>query len=162
MGSQADRSADRPRCGRGAMSLLTAIVAAMALLAATANAASAASATSAWGLNDDGQLGNGSMTGPGTCVFNHVEHFCSRTPLLVEALSEVTAVAAGQFHSLAVVSGGTVMAWGRNSSGQLGNGTTTGSDVPVAVGGLGEVTAVAAGTTHSLALLSNGTVVAWG
>ncbi len=54
-------------------------------------------------------------------------------------------------------------AWGANESGQLGNGTTTPSNVPVAVTGLGSgVKAVSAGFRHSLALLYNGTVVEWG
>jgi alpha-tubulin suppressor-like RCC1 family protein len=162
MDSHGDRRTARPHRLRGAKSLLTAFFAAIMLLGTTVNVASAASATSAWGLNDDGQLGNGSMTGPSTCLFNGVQHFCSKTPILVEELGEVTAVAAGQFHSLALLSNGTVEAWGNNEKGQLGDGTTTGSDVPGAVAGLSEVTAVAAGTTHSLALLSNGTVEAWG
>jgi alpha-tubulin suppressor-like RCC1 family protein len=162
MGSQGNGRTDRVRSWPAAASLLATIASALIMLAAIASAASAASITSAWGLNDDGQLGDGTMTGPSTCLFNKVEHFCSAEPLLVEGLTEVTAVAAGQYHSLALLSSGAVMAWGRNSSGQLGNGTTTGSDVPVVVGGLGEVTAVAAGATHSLALLGNGTVVAWG
>ena len=71
-------------------------------------------------------------------------HACSLRALPVSELSEVTAVAAGKDHSLALIEGGTVMAWGRNSSGQLGNGTTTGSALPVSVGGLSEVTAIAA------------------
>jgi alpha-tubulin suppressor-like RCC1 family protein/sugar lactone lactonase YvrE len=54
-------------------------------------------------------------------------------------------------------------AWGANEHGQLGNGTTTGSDVPVSVQGLPEeVTATAAGRDHSLALLKSGVVMAWG
>src|SRR5438045_2954991 len=44
--------------------VLAFVLAAMALLAATAGSASGASLASAWGLNDDGQLGNGSTTGP--------------------------------------------------------------------------------------------------
>ncbi|HWX45481.1 MAG TPA: IPT/TIG domain-containing protein, partial [Solirubrobacteraceae bacterium] len=46
--------------------------------------------------------------------------------------------------------------------GQLGNSTTTSSDVPVAVSGLSEVIAVAASYNSSFALLRNGTVMAWG
>jgi hypothetical protein len=57
---------------------------------------------------------------------------------------------------------GTVMAWGANASGQLGNGTTTGSDVPVKVSGITEAVAVSAGGEYSLAVLKNGTVMSWG
>src|SRR6267142_5249197 len=62
-----------------------------------------------------------------------------------------TKIAAGDGHSLALKSNGTVVAWGYNSSGQ--------STVRV---GLGGVVAIAAGGGHSLALKSAGTVVAWG
>ena len=111
-----------------------------------------------WGYNGAGQLGNGSTTGPQTCA----ESACSTTPVPVSGLSGVTAIAAGWIHNLALLSSGTVMAWGNNESGHLGNGTTSNSDVPVAVSGLSGVTAIAAGEFHSLALLSNGTVMAWG
>jgi alpha-tubulin suppressor-like RCC1 family protein len=77
-------------------------------------------------------------------------------------LGGVTAIAGGEIHSLALLSSGTVVAWGGNSEGQLGNGNTTNSTVPVEVKGLSGVVAVSAGGEHSLALLSNGTVMAWG
>ena len=78
----------------------------------------------AWGYNGSGQLGNGTTTD-------------SDVPVAVSGLSgTVTAIAGGGTHSLALLSDGTVMAWGRNGSGQLGNGTTTDSHVPVAVSGL--------------------------
>ncbi len=113
----------------------------------------------AWGSNGSGQLGDGTITGPETCAEARP---CSRTPVVVSGLSGVVAVSAGGSHSLALLSNGTVRAWGNNGSGQLGNGTTTTSDVPVVVSGLSAVVAVSAGGEHSLALLSNGTVTAWG
>lgn len=116
------------------------------------------SATYTWGLNTAGQLGNGNDTGPDTCLSNP----CSTTPLNVGSLTSVVAVSAGDEHSLALLSNGTVMAWGDNLFGQLGDGTTTGSTTPVPVPGLSNVTAIAAGYDYSLALLSNGTVMAWG
>jgi alpha-tubulin suppressor-like RCC1 family protein len=73
-----------------------------------------------------------------------------------------TSVAAGDTHSLAVKSDGTVWAWGDNASGQLGNGTTTQSLVPVQVSGLSGVVEVSAGTNFSLARKSDGTVWSWG
>jgi alpha-tubulin suppressor-like RCC1 family protein len=71
-------------------------------------------------------------------------------------------VAAGYYHSLAIKSGGTVEAWGQNSSGQIGNGTTTQQNTPQTVSGLTGMVMVAAGTSHSLALRSDGTAWAWG
>lgn len=53
---------------------------------------------------------------------------------------------------------GTVMAWGSNNHGELGNGTTADSHVPVAVSNLSGVTTIAAGDYHNLALKSDGTV----
>jgi alpha-tubulin suppressor-like RCC1 family protein len=104
----------------------------------------------AWGQNLSKQLGNGSF-----------EAF-SDVPVPVSSLKFVTSVAAGGTHSLALLANTTVVAWGGNEFGQLGNGTTNTSSVPVAVSGLSGVKAIAAGGNHSLALLSNGTVMAWG
>lgn len=112
----------------------------------------------AWGGNSYGQLGDGTTGGPESCRYGP----CSKKPVGVVGLSGVAAIAAGGDHSLALLNNGTVMAWGENTYGELGNGTTTMSDVPVAVKGLTGVVAIAAGEEHSLALLSNGTVMAWG
>jgi Regulator of chromosome condensation (RCC1) repeat/Subtilase family/IPT/TIG domain len=88
-------------------------------------------------------------------------------------LREVVEVAAGADFSLARLANGTVLAWGENTHGQLGDGTSSGpeacgegkeacSRVPVPVHGLSEVVAIAAGTFQGLALLKDGTVMAWG
>lgn len=66
-------------------------------------------------------------------------------------LSNVVAVAAGWFHTLALRADGTVVAWGDNYSGQ--------TNVPA---GLSNVIAISAGYAHSLALCADGKVVAWG
>ena len=71
-------------------------------------------------------------------------------------------VAAGSNHTVAVRSDGTVVAWGQNSYGQLGDGTATNRSSPVILPGLTGVVAVAAGVSHTVALKSDGTVVAWG
>jgi alpha-tubulin suppressor-like RCC1 family protein len=106
----------------------------------------------AWGDDTFGQLGNGIVSSNGD----------SEVPAAVPGLSTATAVAAGEEHSLALLANGTVMAWGDNHEGQLGDGTTKTSAVPVPVTGLSRVTAIAAGSLFSLALLNNGTVMAWG
>ena len=66
-------------------------------------------------------------------------------------LAGVTAIAAGDDHSLALGNYGTVVGWGNNGRGQ--------TSIPA---GLTGITAIAAGGYHSLALKSDGTVVAWG
>lgn len=106
---------------------------------------------SAWsvGANWFGQLGDGAV-------------LSNSTPVAVQTLTNVTALAAGEYHTLAVKSGGTVWAWGANWYGGLGNGTTTNSAVPVQVSTLSNIIAVSAGGVHSLALTGTGTVSAWG
>ena len=106
----------------------------------------------AWGLNNYGQLGNGTTSGSTP----------NPTAVQVSGLSGVSAIAAGANHSLALKTDGTVWAWGYNATGQLGNGTTINSSIPVQVSGLSEVTAIAAGSSHSLAVKSDGTAWAWG
>lgn len=71
-------------------------------------------------------------------------------------------LAAGRNHSLALASDGRVWSWGRNSEGQLGDGSTIDRAAPVQVSGLSNVRSVAAGWDYSLALTSNGAVWAWG
>jgi alpha-tubulin suppressor-like RCC1 family protein len=93
---------------------------------------------SAWGGNGAGQLGNGAKGG------------MSNLPTPVTGLSGVTAIAAGAHHSLALLSGGSVVSWGYNPDGQLGNGSNIDSPVPVAVAGIGQVAGIAAGGSHSL------------
>jgi IPT/TIG domain/Regulator of chromosome condensation (RCC1) repeat len=84
-------------------------------------------------------------------------------PVPVRGLSSVTAVAAGDKHSLALLFDGTVMAWGEDRFGELGNGTTRpAQETPVAVTGLSGVTAISAGGQDSVALLSSGAVTTWG
>jgi len=136
----------------------------------------ATGSVSCWGSNAFGALGIGTLQGPETCSNLGP---CSHTPLDVQGLSNVTAVALGQKHVCALLSDGTVACWGDNSLGQLGVGTADGPDAcsnepitnsshhgcstkPVAVAGLSGVIALAAGTAHTCALLGDGQVACWG
>ena len=113
----------------------------------------------AWGYNDEGELGNGTTT-------------TSLLPVMVNtsgALSgkRVAALAAGQYHTLALCTDGTLVSWGYNNRGQLGNNSTTNSPQPVAIGSFGALAGktpvgISAGAYHSLARCADGTVAAWG
>lgn len=103
-----------------------------------------------WGYNNEGQIGDGSTTN-------------RNTPYQVTGLGLVGYVAAGASHTLAVLSGGGgVKAWGKNTNGQLGDGTTTRATSPVSVSGLTTATAVAGGGAFSLARLVDGSLWSWG
>lgn len=129
-----------------------------------------------WGRNQYGQLGLSSSSSFGSS--SSFNAYASQVTASVSSansgsgtnsgsgiLSGVVAMAAGAYHSLAVLNDGTVMAWGSNSSGQLGNGVSgpgTDSATPVAVTVLQNAVSVAAGQYHSLALTADGQVYAWG
>lgn len=110
-----------------------------------------------WGINLEGQLGNGTTAS-------------SAEPVRVlpdDPTTRWAQVAAGSSHTLALATNGRLYAWGSNKVGQLGTGTAAGSLKPVAVQ-LPEAAAhatwkqVAAGTSHSLALTADGRLYAWG
>ena len=101
-------------------------------------------AVQCWGDNSSGQLGNNNAP------------LRSNVPVQPTGInSGVTAVAAGDGHSCAAVSGG-VQCWGFNNSGQLGNNSIIlQSLLPVQVTGLTSgVTAVAAGLSHNCAVVN--------
>ena len=105
-----------------------------------------------WGANGDGQLGDGS-------------NFVRATPVsvILEAPRTATAISSGDVHTCAVLDDGSLLCWGDNTFGQLGDGATTDQNIPVAVD-LGDKTAVAvaAGLKHTCALLDDNSVKCWG
>lgn len=93
----------------------------------------------AWGSNGRGKLGDGT-----NAKFRD-------TPVQVVGLTGGTQVSAGAEHSLALLSDGSLWAWGDNSIGQLGGGTNVGyKNVPVQVVAVKEATMISAGGYHSL------------
>jgi alpha-tubulin suppressor-like RCC1 family protein len=111
-----------------------------------------------WGSNSAGQLGNGSG---GAGQF-------SASPVTVSGLTDAVAVAAGAEHSCALRATGSIVCWGSNDRGRLGDGTTTTprlTPVPV-VNPNGStllgVVAIATGVNHTCAVLFDGTARCWG
>jgi alpha-tubulin suppressor-like RCC1 family protein len=113
-----------------------------------------------WGYNADGELGDGTTSGPNTCAGSEA---CSMTPVAVSSLTGATAISTNQSDSpCALLSGGNVECWGYNADGELGDGTTTNSSTPMAASSLTGVTALAAGYSVSCAVMSDSTVECWG
>ena len=105
----------------------------------------------AWGAND----GLERYYGDDGNVYSFPVYYGQAT--VPDGLMQVTAIAAGGYHSLALKSDGTVVGWGGNDDG-WGNSTGQ-ATVPDE---LMNVAAIAAGYVHSLSLKSDGTVVGWG
>lgn len=109
-----------------------------------------------WGDNRFGQLG-------AETVRNY-----SNEPLLVEGLSDVVAIGAGELHTCAVIANGGVRCWGINEFGQLGNGRqgrVRFADLAFRiekVGGLRDVRQVDGGVGHTCAVTNAGDVYCWG
>jgi alpha-tubulin suppressor-like RCC1 family protein len=132
----------------------------------TGVSAVAAGGTHSLALRTDGTIlawGDNGLRGPtGRGASAQPERSAITAPVAIPGLADVTAISAGNFHSLALLGDGTVRAWGWNAFGQLGDGTTDDRPSPVTVSGLTDVTAVAAGDRFSLALRRNGQVTTWG
>jgi alpha-tubulin suppressor-like RCC1 family protein len=111
-----------------------------------------------WGYDQGGELGDGNPTPP------DCNGACSFAPVAVSGITDAKQVSVdGDDYGCAVLSTGTVECWGSNDYGQLGNGTTTDTDVPVPVSGIANATEVIAGGDHqSCALLVTGSVECWG
>ncbi|GAA3409448.1 hypothetical protein GCM10020370_49600 [Paenibacillus hodogayensis] len=107
-----------------------------------------------WGYNGVGQLGNGTRT---TAPIPE-QVLYSSSPRKV--LKDVVSVEAGYEHTIALLSDGTLQAWGSNSGMQIGDGTTTaGWRLFATTSSLnGTTVSAAAGRGHSLAVKDDGTV----
>ena len=114
-------------------------------------AVTAAGGVVCWGDNSKFQLGDGTTTSRLT-----------QTPVMGLG-SGVAALAAGWLHTCALTTVGSVVCWGDNTYGQLGDGTKTQRPTPTAVSGLESgVAAIVAGQSHTCALTTGGAVVCWG
>lgn len=106
-----------------------------------------------WGDNTLGQLGNDQAT------------LVQTTPAQIGTDTNWKSVAAGDYHTLAIKTDGTLWAWGDSEDGVLGTGETYSGIIlrtPVQVGTDTNWRAVAAAAEHSLALKTDGTLWGWG
>ena len=117
----------------------------------------------AWGLDNNGQLGNGHPMGGVNTTYAAMAKWSYSY-----GLEDIIAISAGNGHTLALKNDGTVWAWGNDTSGQLGSSKATGesalavqmetaANVP-----LEKVTDIKAGSDHSIVLKEDGTVWACG
>ncbi|MEM7133160.1 MAG: C13 family peptidase [Chloroflexota bacterium] len=113
-------------------------------------ALSSSSGVFCWGLNSDGQLGDGT---------NDDRHDATALPRLSD---RVMSIAAGAQHSCVITTEDQAQCWGSNDHGQLGDGTKTSRSTPVTVPDLNNVTALALGFAHTCALTDAGKVQCWG
>jgi alpha-tubulin suppressor-like RCC1 family protein len=104
----------------------------------------------AWGLNANGQLGDGDTIN-------------QSIPVQVGTDTKWCKITAGDYYSLGIKTDGTLWGWGDNQYyGQLGDGTTTKRLSPVQIGTDNTWISIQAGSYHTIGLKSDGTLWAWG
>lgn len=106
-----------------------------------------------WGLNTNGQLGNGTTTGSAVSEVD--------TTGVLNGLN-IRSISAGGSHTCVIASNNSTYCWGLNANGQLGNNSTTQSTIPVLVSGGYNFTSISAGGNHTCGRLASGAVYCWG
>lgn len=102
----------------------------------------------AWGMNGDGELGDGTSAD-------------SPVPVKAIGLKHIVDISAGGFHNIALSEDGHCWVWGWNGTGQLGDSGDS-KPTPTRLQGISDVKAIAAGEFHTLVLKNDGTVWIWG
>lgn len=103
----------------------------------------------AWGLNIEGQLGDGTDTNRNTQV-------------QVGTASDWISVEIGGYNTFGIRADGTLWAWGENKFGQLGDSSTIGRKSPVQVGKANDWVSISADWEHTMGLKADGTLWIWG
>ncbi len=104
-----------------------------------------------WGDNQDGELGDGETTLSSALI-----------PQVVSNVTGVASLVGGPGHVFAILTDGTLTAWGADGCGELGNGTITDTSEPTRGPALDHVIAVSSGACHACTLLADGGVECWG
>jgi alpha-tubulin suppressor-like RCC1 family protein len=132
-----------------------------------------------WGTNASGRLGNGSRTGPETCLSFGSESPCSTRPVRVVGGLAFRSVSLGGEHACGLTTTNVAYCWGINEFGQLGNGTGAGPETcsrffeeqeerfacstrPVRVAGGLVFRQVSAGRNHTCAVTTDDRAYCWG
>jgi hypothetical protein len=103
-----------------------------------------------WGMNDQGETGQGSLT-------NYIA-----TPTRIGTETNWTQICANFTHSLALKNDGSLWAWGGNSEGELGDGTTNDRAIPTRIGTARDWRMIVASCARDFGLKKNGTLWVWG
>ncbi|HEY1200667.1 MAG TPA: T9SS type A sorting domain-containing protein, partial [Niastella sp.] len=103
-----------------------------------------------WGVNSDGQLGDGTTT--------------NRTsPAPINGPSTFVSIAVGSYHSAGILADGTAWAWGNNNNGELGTGDGPGRIIiPKQIGTATDWVSMVCAAIHTMGVRSNGTAWSWG
>ncbi|HTS38726.1 MAG TPA: hypothetical protein VMH04_23840 [Candidatus Solibacter sp.] len=108
-----------------------------------------------WGRNNEGELGRGTNSS-----------FGADFPTQIVNLANVVQVAAGGYHTCAMLAGGAVQCWGRNTEDQVGEFSDIADPItaprPIRTTATVPGLSIAAGGYHSCEVMSDGTVMCWG
>lgn len=119
----------------------------------------------AWGWNGEGEIGQNITFGTWSRAVPVMDTTGSGQ------LANISMIAAGGHHSLAMDKAGNILSWGFSSDGQLGDGPNANGGSwyyphkvvnTAGIGQLSGVVAIAAGYNHSLALMPDGSLLIWG
>jgi alpha-tubulin suppressor-like RCC1 family protein len=102
-----------------------------------------------WGRNDQGQLGDGTLSD-------------RRTPTAVLGGLTFVAIAAGDFHTCGITTLGQAYCWGLNQFGALGDGSQTRRLTPVSVSGGGVFASISAGSQNTCGITTDNAAHCWG
>jgi len=103
----------------------------------------------AWGTNDSGQVGDGTIAN-------------KNVPIQIGTEKDWAVVSAGGYHTVAIKTDGSLWAWGRGTYGQLGYGGSGNEYEPIQIGYDHNWAVVSSGGDHTIAIKSDGSLWAWG
>jgi alpha-tubulin suppressor-like RCC1 family protein len=107
-----------------------------------------------WGYNNDGEVGNGTVT--------PARPHAVLSPVSVTGITKALSVSSGSFHTCALIAGGSIECWGHISTSYFAPTPLLDSTVPRQVPGITSAISISTGGFHTCALIAGGTVKCWG